>query len=164
MRIRRVDRSIAAYVNGLLSYIQGYYRKMVKMNLLQIEFEQLLISLSRILSYLNSKNTYSYISEELQFINEYMKIQKLRFDRIQYEENIESRIYERSIRRFVIFFYLEEIITSHFNSCNEPLRITLDSPDDQKIKISRIVGSGIETISHVRVKKKKYEMIYNIRR
>ncbi len=156
--------SIAPYINGLLSYMQGYYRKMVRTNRPRMEFEQLLICLSRNLHYLNDRHPYASVPEEIRFIEEYMKFQKMKNDRIQYESRIGANISHYSIRRFVLFSCLEDMIGNHFEYCRDDLTVSLESQGDREIILGRIIGTERETFARIRVRKKKYEMIYRIRR
>ncbi len=109
-RAKKLDLSVSSFENGCLSFIQGYYRRILKSGGGHKDFEELLIGLSRVIYYVNDGRPFVSVGEELRFITDYMKIQRMRFGRLPLENRIEEDLYPYAIRKLSLFASLEEAI------------------------------------------------------
>ncbi|WP_319561959.1 histidine kinase [Marispirochaeta sp.] len=145
---------VTNFINGVLSYIQGYYRKNMKIFHKDEYFEELHISLARLLSYLNNERDYVDIKEEIDFINTYISIQKKRFEDVDFQINIDNNLSGYVVEKKLLFRIIEIILMEHIEGVNSitKINISINSKSNKgEIMLYEGKEKGLEKVYHLKL-------------
>lgn len=107
-------------------------------------------SFSGLLRYsLSKEGDYATIQEELEQVNRYIHIQKLKYESIEFEATVPLELYEKKVIRFL----LQPLVENSFNHgyCGKPMRISLSCIDLGNSILFEICDNG-KGISSKRLK------------
>jgi hypothetical protein len=156
-----INPNMSSFINGFLSYIQGYNRLLMREKKDSNNLEDYILSMSKILNYIHNGHSYANVIEALRFLDEYMRIQQMRFGQVKYEIIVDKALCFHSVKRFVLFTLIDDIILRHIDYGSNELNLVI-SAENKRITILQKTGGEEDLISHIRIKKKVQKRIYNI--